>query len=248
MGAKLGRLKGKVAIITGSAHGMGRAEATLFIAEGAQVVLTDIDTQAGQALADQLGDDATFLQHDVSSEANWTDISAFVQRRFGRMDILVNNAGAFASDTLIDTSLETFERMIRINQIGVFLGMRAVSTAMIEQGGGSIVNISSIAGLRGTKGMFSYAASKWAIRGMSRCAAAELAHFHVRVNSVHPGLIETKMVNNLTDIELETMKSRLPLGRIGAPADVATAVAFLGSDESSYMTGAEIVVDGGTLA
>lgn len=245
----MGRLKGKVALITGAARGMGEAEATSFVAEGARVVLTDIDEEAGSALVKRLGNDAMFMKHDVSSEAEWAAVRLKAEERFGGIDILVNNAGAFQGGALVDTSLETYERLIRINQCGAFLGMRTISTAMIERNsGGSIVNISSIAGLRGTVGMFAYAASKWAVRGMSRCAAIELAPYNIRVNSVHPGPISTAMLNNLSSEDLQRLKTRVPLGRMGSPLEVANLVLFLASDESSYMTGTELQIDGGNVA
>lgn len=245
----MGRLNGKVALITGAAHGMGEVEASLFVAEGARVVLTDIDNETGNALARSLGNDAIFIRHDVSSESEWTNVRLIAEERFGRIDILVNNAGAFQGGTLVDTSLETYERLIRINQFGAFLGMRTISTAMIgRDAGGSIVNISSIAGLRGTVGMFAYAASKWAVRGMGRCAAIELAPCNIRVNSVHPGPISTAMLNNLSSKDLDHLKARVPLGRMGSPLEVANLVLFLGSNDSSYMTGTELQIDGGNVA
>lgn len=243
------RLNGKVALITGASHGMGEAEATLFVDEGARVVLTDIDTRAGITLAERLGSNAVFMKHDVSSEADWASVFAFAEKRFGGIDVLVNNAGAFHGGALIDTSLEVYERLVRVNQIGVFLGMRAAATSMIRRGaGGSIVNISSVAALRGSSGMFAYAASKWAVRGMSRSGAAELARHNIRVNSVHPGLTATAMLDDMSAEELDRLKARVPMGRLGTVRDVANLVLFLGSDESSYMTGVELQIDGGNLA
>lgn len=245
----MNRLKGKVAVVTGAARGMGEAEAKLFVAEGAKVVLTDVNVNAGESLAEQLGPDALFLRHDVASETDWEQVLGLVHERFGRLDILVNNAGLYRGADLVNTDLATYEQLFRVNQVGVFLGMRGAAASMIKRGeGGSIVNISSIAGLRGTSGMFAYASSKWAARGMSRAAAAELAQYKIRVNSIHPGLTATGMLSDMTVEQLELLRKKVPMGRLGTPDEVANLALFLASDEAAYITGAEVQIDGGNLA
>lgn len=249
IGIVVDRLKSKVALVTGAARGMGEAEATLFVAEGAKVVLTDVNVEAGAALAERLGPNALFRKHDVSSESDWERVFSVVQERFGGLDILVNNAGLFRGGELISTDLTTYQQLVQVNQVGAFLGIRGGAAAMMKRGtGGSIVNISSIAGLRGTSGMFAYASSKWAVRGMSRAAAAELARHQIRVNSVHPGLTSTDMLDDMAPEGLALLKARVPMGRLGTVAEVANLVLFLASDESAYITGAEVQIDGGNLA
>lgn len=241
----MGRLQGKIALITGGARGMGAAEARLFVAEGARVVLTDLLDAEGGALAAELGDAARFLHHDVTSEPAWQAAVREAQDRFGGLDVLVNNAGIYQPSPLQDTSAELFERIYRVNQLGVFLGMQAAAPAMRARGGGSIVNISSIAGLRGFAGAVAYVGTKWAVRGMTKTAAGELAADRIRVNSVHPGLIDTPMIAANTPEVNRSVVEATPLKRAGTPEEVAKLVAFLASDDSSYITGAEVAIDGG---
>lgn len=242
-------LDGKVAVITGSASGMGAAEARLFVAEGARVALTDVQADAGRALAHELGDAAAFWNLDVATEDDWASVVPQVVDRFGGIDILVNNAGVLVNAPLLSAPTETYYRVIAINQHSVFFGMRTVAPLMAARGGGSIVNISSTAGLNGSVGAFPYAASKWAVRGMTKAAAQELAASNIRVNSVHPGTVETSMVRDLMPGQPEWVDQharRVPLGRrVARPEEVAEMVLFLASDRSSYCTGAEYVVDGG---
>lgn len=237
------RLEGKVAIITGAARGQGANEARRFVAEGARVVVTDLDAN-GQAVADELGASARFVRHDVANEDDWKTVITTAQDAFGKIDILVNNAGVFKPANIVDTTLAAFDLHYRVNTLGVFLGMRAVIPAM-ESGGGSIINISSIAGMRGWPGMIAYGGTKWASRGLTQCAARELAPQRIRVNSIHPGLVNTPMLDDHDPAALEAFVAAVPFGRMGSVDDVAEVVIFLASDLSSYMTGAEIVIDGG---
>lgn len=244
------RLRDKVAIITGAAHGMGRAEAALFRKEGAQVILTDVDAGAGAAFAAEIG--GCFIAHDVSDEPGWETVVAAALERYGRVDALVNNAGVFVRGDLLGTSLETYRSVVEVNQVGVFLGMKAVAPTMISQGSGSIINISSIAGLRAAADGFAYGASKYAVTGMTRSAAKTLGPRGVRVNSVHPGMIETAMMDVVTG-GTEEIHRRLartvPLGaRHAGPEEVAPLVLFLASDESGYCNGGAFVIDGGAMA
>lgn len=240
-------LSGKVAIITGAASGQGAAEAALFVELGARVVATDISPD-GAALTGALGDAGLFLQHDVSREDQWSAVVRRAEAAFGGVDILVNNAGVYDPAPVQATSATAFDRHYRINQLGAFLGMSAAIPALRRRGGGSIVNISSVGGVRGYAGEFAYCASKWAVTGMTRCAAINLAPFGIRVNSVHPGPIDTPMLGQ-DGGEDEIDWSRLtPMGRLGRPAEVAALVAFLASDQSSYITGSAINIDGGLAA
>ena len=242
----MARLHGKVALITGGARGQGADEARLFRAEGAEVFITDVLEAQGVKVAAEIG--ATFMLHDVSSEAGWKTVVDSMLAKHGRIDVLVNNAGVFKLGRMLDTSTDDYDRIIAINQKAVFLGMRAVAPTMCEAKGGSIVNISSVAGLEGTQGAFAYTTSKWAVRGMSKAAAQELGRFGVRVNSVHPGFIDTDMMHQTQAAVAGKMDKALrfvPLGRTADPMEVARLVLFLASDESSYCTNSEFVVDGG---
>ncbi len=246
----MGRLEGKTALITGGARGQGAAEATLFAAEGANVVLTDVLDADGERVADTIG--GTFLHHDVTSEEEWAAAVAHTVELHGGIDVLVNNAGIYRGSSLIDCPIEEYRRVIEVNQIGVFLGMREVAPVLIERGGGSIVNISSTAGLQGAAGSFAYSASKWAVRGMTKSAALLLGPRGVRVNSIHPGPIDTPMIadTRMADAGLldQLLQQHVPLGRMGQPEEVAKLALFLASDESSYSTGSEFVIDGGLTA
>ena len=241
-----GRLQGKVAIVTGAARGQGAAEARLFVAEGARVVLTDMLAEEGSATAEALGDAAVFVTHDVTSETDWARVVA-AANAWGRVDVLVNNAGIHWMRAIEDETVEGFRRILDVNLIGMFIGMREVTPAMRSSGGGSIINISSLAGMKGLHWHGAYGASKWAVRGLTKVAALELADDNIRVNSVHPGAIDTAMIpadrQGLGDARFAT--SLVP--RIGRPEEVAELVCFLASDASAFITGGEHVIDGGSL-
>lgn len=244
----MGVLDGRVAIITGGARGQGAVEGQLFADEGATVVLTDVLDDEGGRTAAEVG--CEYLHHDVASEADWDGVVADVVGRHGRIDVLVNNAGIFQGAGLMNTSAADFDRMLAINARGVFLGMQKVGAAMADAETGSIVNISSVAGLMGTMGSFAYSASKWAVRGMTKSAAKELGRRNVRVNSVHPGYIDTEMLAQTSvftedDDRTRRVLRQVPLRRIAEPAEVGRVVLFLASDASSYCTGQEFTVDGG---
>jgi 3alpha(or 20beta)-hydroxysteroid dehydrogenase len=245
------RLTGKVALITGAAGGIGAAAARAFATEDALLVLTDADSDGAERLAVELGARAIAHSHDVTSEADWEAVTGVALQAHGRIDILVNNAGVFLAAPLAQTSLEDFRRVLDVNTVGVFLGMRAVAPTMSERGAGSIINVSSVAGLMGSPYLTAYAASKWAVRGMTKVAAKELAQAGVRVTSVHPGQIDTDMNARQRDATPELVDKLIrgiPMRRIGTPEEIAGALLYLASDESSYMTGAELVLDGGTTA
>jgi 3alpha(or 20beta)-hydroxysteroid dehydrogenase len=245
------RLAGKVAVITGAAGGIGAAAARRFAEEGASLLLTDRDGDGVEMLAAELGNGAAWRSHDVTSEPQWQEVAAAALASHGRIDILLNNAGIFLAASLMETSLEDLRRVIDVNLVGVFLGMRAVVPAMTEQRAGSIINVSSVAGLTGSPYLTAYGASKWAVRGMTKVAARELARCQIRVNSVHPGQIDTDMnarQREQTPELIEKLIRGIPLGRIGTPAEVAEAAVYLASDESVYVTGSELVIDGGTTS
>jgi 3alpha(or 20beta)-hydroxysteroid dehydrogenase len=249
----MGRLDGKVALVTGAARGMGQAEARLFAREGARVVVADVLDDEGAAVANEIGPAARFQHLDVASETGWAAAIAAATGAFGRLDVLVNNAGIVIPSLLRDLSLENWRRVIDVNQTGVFLGMRAAIPALEAAGGGSIVNVSSIDGLIGMDLVFAYVASKFAVRGMTKTGALELALLGIRVNSLHPGFVHTRMGNPAGDPAARTLldrygKRRIPLGRPAEPQEIANLALFLASDESSYCTGSEFVADGGFTA
>lgn len=243
-----GRFEGKGVIITGAARGQGEAEARLFAAEGARVLLADVLDAEGEAVAAELGAAARYVHTDVSREADWEALIAEALTFAGRIDVLVNNAAVIRPSAIEDTTLEQYMAVININQVGCFLGMRAVMPTMRAGGGGAIVNISSIDGMASKNGLISYTASKFATRGMTKTAAMEWGRYGIRVNSVHPGGVNTIMGNPISHPALETVPyQQQAIARIGRPEEIAAAVAFLASDDASYITGTELVVDGGWL-
>jgi 3alpha(or 20beta)-hydroxysteroid dehydrogenase len=247
-----GRLVGKVGLITGAASGQGAAEARLFATEGAEVVVSDVDDAGAMAVADEIGDAATAVHLDVTDAAEWAAAVRHTVATFGHIDVLVNNAGVgFPPRRLEQEDPDDHRHMIDVNLHGVYLGMRAVTPEMTARGSGAIVNISSIDGLVGVAGMTSYAASKFAVTGMTRTAALELGPRGIRVNSIHPGVIRTPMVDAApaeTLARLQVVLDRQPIPRMGTPEEVAYLALYLASDESSYCTGAQFVIDGGHLA
>ncbi|WP_435950902.1 glucose 1-dehydrogenase [Psychrobacter sp. DM8] len=243
----MARLNNKVVIITGAAQGMGETHARLFIAEGAQVVLTDINADKGEALVKELGDNALFVKQDVTDEADWQQVIEATITKFGQIDVLVNNAGITTHKSILDTSVDDYRKILEINQVSVFLGMKAVIPTMKAAKQGSIINISSINGLVG--GAIGYTDSKFAVRGMTKAAALECAPFGIRVNSVHPGVIATPMISQGdTKDAVEAFAKTIPLQRVAQPEEVSSMVLFLASDDSSYSTGSEFIIDGGLTA
>ncbi len=250
------RLEGKVAFISGGARGMGACEAELFAAEGARVVLGDVLEEQGRAVEARVraaGGEALFVKLDVTSEDSWRDAIAATVSRYGRLDVLVNNAGIGsgpAPSTVEDTDGERWDEVMDVNSTGVFLGTKCAIPEMRRAGGGSIINISSIFGLVGSPGSTPYHASKGAVRLLTKATAVQYAGDGIRANSVHPGFVETAM----TEAQLRQPGGRqrridsTPLGRIGTPLDIAYGVLYLASDESSFVTGSELVIDGGYTA
>lgn len=237
-------LAGKVAIVTGAAGGQGAEAARVFVEEGAKVVLTDFNAELGRQTAAELGKDALFVKHDVTSEADWATALNAAADKFGTVDVLVNNAGILVLEPLDESSVSTLDRILAVNVRGAYLGLLAV-TPVMKANGGSIINISSLAGYQGQANATAYSASKWAVRGMTKSAALELGRYGIRVNSIHPGMIATPMT---VPQGAEAPFGDFPLAalnRVGTPADTAQLVAFLASDRSSYITGAEVLIDGG---
>ncbi|MFD2762029.1 glucose 1-dehydrogenase [Lentibacillus juripiscarius] len=241
------RLTGKVAIITGAARGMGASHARKFISEGAKVVIADIIEDEGKSLAEELGDNATFFKLDVTNKDNWESVVAATEEAFGPVNVLVNNAGISMNKSIDDITEEDYRKIIDINQVSVFLGMKAIIPSIRKADGGSIVNISSMNGIIG--GAIGYTDTKFAVRGSTKAAALDLSHEGIRVNSVHPGVTETPMIaqGDSKDVIQEFAK-HIPNKRIAKPEEVSNLVCFLASDESSYSTGSEFVVDGGLTA
>ena len=245
----MGRLSGKVAIVTGGARGMGAATSRLFVEEGAKVVIADVLEADGAKLAQELGAAALFQKLDVTDEANWSAVVAKAIAHFGKVDVLINNAGILLFKTLLETTKEDYLRVLQVNLMGMFLGLKAVAPHMIERGSGSIVNVSSTDGMKGANGLGAYCSSKWGVRGLTRVAAMEFGHKGVRVNSIHPGGIDTVMGNPYQESREEVNKRYgwVPLQRVGEPPEAARCSLFLASDEASYVCGAELAVDGGML-
>jgi 3(or 17)beta-hydroxysteroid dehydrogenase len=250
-----GRLAGKVAIVTGGASGIGAESARRLAAEGAHVTLTDVDEPGGRRIAAEIGGSAAFLLHDVRDEARWREVIADVVRRHRRLDVLLNNAGIVLEATIEDTSVDQWERIQAVNALGVFLGCKHAIPAMRASGGGSIVNVSSLAGLRGTPIYAAYSASKGAVRALTRTVAAHCLERGdaIRCNSIHPGGVSTPMVHRLAGLgqQLATAADPEALARdlgMGMPIDIANLVVFLASDESRYVNGAELAIDGGASA
>ena len=246
----MGRLEGKVAIVTGGARGMGAATCRLFVAEGARVVIGDVLDAEGEALARELGDAARFMRLDVADEASWVRVTEATMEQFGRIDVLVSNAAVLTFGGITELSKREFERAVSINLVGTFVGIRTIAPRMIAQKSGSIVNISSVDGLRGVNALAAYVSSKWGVRGLTKVAALELGHQGVRVNSIHPGGVNTAM-SNPTGAPLEgnqpALCERAAATRRPARRNRARD-AVLASDEASYCNGAELAVDGGMAA
>jgi 3alpha(or 20beta)-hydroxysteroid dehydrogenase len=239
----MGRVDGKVALISGGAQGMGEAHARMLVAEGAKVVLGDILDDKGKELAEDIGDAARYVHLDVTQPDDWKAAVSTAIDAYGKLNVLVNNAGTVALGPLKSHDLKKWQQVLDVILTGTFLGIQAVIDPMIEAGGGSIINVSSIEGLRGAAWVHGYVASKWGVRGLTKSAALELAPQNIRVNSIHPGFIRTPMTKHLPD---DMVKA--PLGRAGKPEEVSTFVVFLASDESSFSTASEYVMDGGLVA
>jgi 3alpha(or 20beta)-hydroxysteroid dehydrogenase len=250
----MGRLDGKVALITGGARGMGKSHVRHFTAEGARVMFGDVQDERGAALAAGLpGGSCRYLHHDVTSEADWAAAVSATIEAFGRLDVLVNNAGVLAFGTIEEMPLAEFRRVLEVNAVGCWLGMKAAIGPMAAAGGGSIINISSVEGMTGAAGLSAYSASKFAIRGMTKAAAQELGARGIRVNSIHPGGVLTSMTlsraaDTPRDVDPEAFIKSMPLGRFADSAEISRLAVFLASDDSSYSTGSEFVADGGLLS
>jgi len=246
----MGRLDGKVALISGGAKGMGEMHSRAFVAEGARVVLGDILDDRGKAVADELGDAAVYVHLDVTRREDWDAAVAAAEASFGSLNVLVNNAGIMIPAGLEATSEADFMRQFSINQLGPFHGMQAAVPAMKSANGGSIINISSESGMVGKGGLFAYSMTKWALRGMTKSAARDLGRHNIRVNSVHPGGVLTDFVLSeaTTDVDPATIFGRQPIPRIGRRREISPFVVYLASDESSYATASEFVIDGGMIS
>jgi 3alpha(or 20beta)-hydroxysteroid dehydrogenase len=243
----MARLDGKIAIITGAAQGMGASHARKFIEAGAKVVLTDLNDEKGSTLAAELGENALFVKHNVTSAEDWATVVAETEKAFGPVNVLVNNAGITMAKSILEVTEEEYRRIVDINQVSVFLGIKAVIPSMQKAGGGSIINISSMNGI--VAGTIGYTDTKFAVRGMTKAAAIECAHYGIRVNSVHPGVIATPMVvQEDTKAAVEEFSKHIPLKRVAQPEEVSSLVVYLASNDSSYSTGAEFIIDGGLTA
>lgn len=246
----MGRLDGKIALVTGAARGQGAAIARRFAAEGSRVVLGDVLDEDGKTVADEIGESARYVHHDVSDESSWDEAVRTATSTFGGLNVLINNAGILRWAPIHKHSLDDYMAVVNVNQVGCFLGMKAAIPPMREAGGGSIVNTASTAGLEGIAGVIGYSASKFAIRGMTKTAAVELGRWGIRVNAVCPGGINTAMANPFEQPPDEQQKAfaNVPIARIGTPEEIASLMVFLASDESSYCSGGDFVIDGGWTA
>jgi 3alpha(or 20beta)-hydroxysteroid dehydrogenase len=246
----MGKFDGRVVLITGGARGMGAAHARAFVKEGARVAISDILVEEGGKLAAELGEQVKFYQHDVTNEAEWEAVVDDIENTFGPIDVLVNNAGIVLMKSILDMSEEEYRKVIEINQVSVFLGMKSVLPSMLKTKDGSIINISSLAGFRGSShGSVAYSASKFALRGMTKAVALEMAREGIRVNTVHPGLILTPMtVQKGAEEIIEHLSKEIPMQRAAQPEEVTKLVMFLASSDSSFSTGSEYILDGGQLA
>jgi 3alpha(or 20beta)-hydroxysteroid dehydrogenase len=246
----MGRLTDRVALITGGARGQGEAEVRLFHREGAKLIIADLLEEQGKALEQELGERALFVRLDVSSEGDWRDAVAATLERFGRLDILVNNAGILKLAPVLEMPLDDYMAVVYVNQVGCFLGMKIGGRAIVDSGGGSIINTSSIGGLWGIPGGAAYSASKFAVTGMTKTAAIELGSAGVRVNAIHPGIIDTDMVRQFgtQDSLADAAGGALPVGRVGRPKEIAALALFLASEESAFCTGSSFTADGGAMA
>lgn len=246
----MGRVSGKVAIVTGGSRGLGAAQAKLLAAEGANVMLTSArSVDKGNALARELGNGTHFMRHDVRKAEDWKAVVVETERRFGPISVLINNAGITIPSPIENQTEEQFREIFEVNQLGTFLGIQAVAPSMKGRGGGSIINISSIAGLRASVSSIAYGGTKFALRGLTKTAAIGLARSGIRVNIVFPGFFVTDVLtDNTTEEQQKAMAAGIPLGRLGAADEIAPLVLFLASDESSYCTGGEFVIDGGLTA
>ena len=247
----MNRLDGTVAIITGAAQGMGRSHAIAFASQGAKVVLTDLNYEGCVAVAEQIGEAALAARHDVTNEADWSEVVSVAESRYGQVNVLVNNAGIIGDiANTADLPVAAFQQVCNVNQLGVFLGMRAVLPGMVRAGGGSIINVSSISGMVAIVGSpnLAYVGSKFAVRGMTKQAAVEYGKSGIRVNSVHPGYVRTPMMVAASDEDGGGAAEALPLGRMAEPEEVSELIVFLASNESRFITGTEHVIDGGMTA
>jgi 3alpha(or 20beta)-hydroxysteroid dehydrogenase len=246
----LGRLDGKVAVITGGAGGLGSSHVRKFVAEGARVVFTDIHIEEGERLEKELGESAKFIKHDVSNRSDWEHVILETESLFGSIHVLVNNAGMSIRNTIENLSEEDYKKVIDVNQVSIFLGMKTVLPSMKKTKGGSIVNVSSILGMVGSEKSVAYVSSKFAVRGMTKTAALEFAKYNIRVNSVHPGSVKTALTSLVykNQQELDERSKEIPLHRFGHSEEVSNMILFLASDDSSYSTGSEFLIDGGLLS
>jgi 3alpha(or 20beta)-hydroxysteroid dehydrogenase len=230
----------KVVLISGGARGLGAAHARRLLDEEARVVIGDVLDDLGTAFADEFGESACYIHLDVTDPASWATAVAYTVGRFGGLDVLINNAGIANAAPIVEFPLDVWRKTLDVNLTGTFLGMQAAIPSMIARGGGVIINVSSVEGLRGSAGLHAYVASKFAVRGLTKSVALDVAEYNIRVNSIHPGFIDTDMTKGL-----DSTKLQIPMGRSAQPAEVSNLVLFLASDESSYSTGAEFVIDGG---